>query len=94
MLGGGEGLFASSLRAAALLGETPVERAELLDRFRLLAAGDAAGVTGSLVRRTLVGVLEAGGGRLALIRALDESLLGLRPKTAARLEPVSAAGSI
>lgn len=94
VLGGGEGLFAASLRAAALLGETPAERAELLDRFRLLAAGDAAGATGALVRRALVGVLEECGERRNLIRALDESLLGLRPKTAGRLEPVSAAGSI
>ena len=41
-LGAGEGLFAASLRAAALLGETPRERAEVLDRLRLLARGDAA----------------------------------------------------
>ena len=42
LLGGGEGLFAASLRAAAVLGETPRERAAILDRLRLLAAGDAA----------------------------------------------------
>jgi hypothetical protein len=88
VLGGGEGLFAASLRAAALLGETPRERAELLDRLRLLAAGDAAGATGALVRRTLVEVLEEGN-RAELVRALDESLLGLRPKPATRLEPVA-----
>jgi hypothetical protein len=92
-LGAGEGLFAASLRAAALLGETPRERAEVLDRLRLLARGDAASATGDLVRRTLVQVLEDGD-RAKLVTALDESLLGLRPKPAARLEPVSAVGSL
>ena len=94
VLGGGDGLFAASLRAAALLGETPRERAELLERFRLLSVGDAAGATGELVRRTLVEALRDGGDRLALVRVLDEALLGLRPKPSARLEPVSAIGSI
>jgi hypothetical protein len=94
VLGGGDGLFAASLRAAALLGETPRERAELLDRFRLLSVGDAAGATGELVRRTLVEALRDGGDRPALVRVLDEALLGLRPKPSARLEPVTAVGSI
>jgi hypothetical protein len=92
-LGNGEGLFAASLRAAALLGETPRERAELLERLRLLAAGDAAAATGDLVRRSLVEVV-AGGGRRILVDALDEALLGLRPKPAARLRPAAAVGSI
>lgn len=92
-LGAGEGLFAASLRAAALLGETPRERAELLERLRLLAAGDAASATGDLVRRVLVQVLEDGN-RSKLVQALDESLLGLRPKPSARLEPVAAVGAI
>jgi len=92
-LGAGEGLFAASLRAAALLGETPRERAELLERLRLLAAGDAASATGDLVRRVLVQVLEEGN-RSKLVQALDESLLGLRPKPATRLEPVAAVGAI
>jgi hypothetical protein len=93
LLGAGEGLFAASLRAAALLGETPRERAELLDRLRLLAAGDAAAATSELVRRSLVQVLEDGD-RVRLVAALDESLLGLRPKPTARLEPVSAVGAV
>jgi hypothetical protein len=93
-LGGGDGLFAASLRAAALLGETPRERAELLERLRLLGLGDAASATAELVRRTLVEVLDDGrGDRLELIRALDESLLGLRPRPSSRLEPVAAFGS-
>jgi hypothetical protein len=92
-LGDGDGLYAASLRAAALLGETPRERAEILDRLRLLSVGDAGGATADLVRRSLVQVLEDGSGRLELVRALDDSLLGLRPKPAARLEPVSAIGT-
>ena len=65
----------------------------MLDRLRLLARGDAASATGDLVRRTLVQVLEDGD-RAKLVTALDESLLGLRPKPVARLEPVSAVGSL
>lgn len=90
LLGTDEGLFAALLRGAALLGETPRERSELLERLRLLAAGDAASVTGDLVRRALVEVLDHGD-RLGLARAVDESLLGLRPKPSARPEPVTAA---
>jgi hypothetical protein len=93
LLGAREGLFAASLRAAALLGETPRERTDLLERLRLLAAGDAAAATGDLVRRSLVQVLEEGD-RAGLVTALDESLLGLRPKPTARLEPVSAVGAL
>ena len=93
LLGAGDGLFAACLRAAALLGGTPRERAGLLQRFRLLAAGDAAAATGDLVRRALVKVLEEGE-RLRLVTALDESLLGLRPKPAAHLEPVSGVGAV
>jgi hypothetical protein len=92
-LGSGEGLFAASLRAATLLGETPRERVDLLDRLRLLGAGDAAALTGGLVRRALVAVLEYGN-RQDLVKALDESLLGLRPKPATPLEPLAAVGTI
>ena len=93
LLGGGEGLFAASLRAAALLGETPRERAAILDRLRLLAAGDAAGAIGDLVRRALVAVLEHGQ-REELLRGLDETLLGLRPKAAVQPEPALAVGAL
>jgi hypothetical protein len=93
VLGAGEGSFAASLRAAALLGETPRERAGLLDRLRLLAAGDAAAATGDLVRRALVHVLEDGD-RRKLVVALDEALLGLRPKPNVRLEPVATVGAL
>jgi hypothetical protein len=94
LLGAGEGLFAGSLRAAVALGETPRERAAFLDRVRLLAVGDAAPATADLVRRTLVAVLEHGD-RKALVRALDETLLGLRPKPVVEeLERAAALGAL
>ncbi len=93
LLGAGDGLFAASLRAASLLGETPRERVDLLGRLRLLGAGDAAASAGDLVRRAIVEVLEHDD-RRELIVALDDSLLGLRAKPAARLEPVSAIGAL
>ena len=93
LLGGGEGLFAASLRAAALLGETPRERAGLLERLRLLAAGDSAAATRDLVRRALVDVLQ-NGERRKLVLALDEALLGLRSKPNVRLGPLAAVGAI
>jgi hypothetical protein len=68
-LGNGEGLYAASMRAAALLGETAEERAQLVERFRA--------PTGDLVRRLLVAVL-LHGDRRVLLRELDASLLGLR----------------
>ncbi len=92
LLGGGDGVFAASLRAASVLGETPREAAALLARLRLLAAGDAASVTTDLVRRSLVAVLEHGD-RRELLKSLDETLLGLRAKPAVTLEPVAAAGA-
>src|SRR4051812_6081560 len=68
-LGNGEGLYAAGMRAAALLGETAEERAELVERFRK--------PTSSLVRRLLVAVL-LHGERRTLVRELDGALLGLR----------------
>src|SRR4051794_6795093 len=68
-LGNGEGLYAAGMRAAALLGETAEERADLVERFRK--------PTSSLVRRLLVAVL-LHGERRALVRELDGALLGLR----------------
>lgn len=92
-LGAGDGLFAASLRAAALLGETPRDRAEVLRRLRLLGTGDEAESTGELVRRVLVEVLESGD-RAGLVLGLDEALLGLRPKPTSTLEPLAAAGAL
>jgi hypothetical protein len=68
-LGNGEGLYAAAMRAAALLGETAEERAQLAERFRTPSA--------DLVRRLLVAVL-LHGDRRTLLRELDASLLGLR----------------
>jgi hypothetical protein len=70
-LGGGQGLWAGAMRAAALLGETAEERAELAERFH--APGP------DHVRRLLVAVL-LHGGRAALLRELDAALLGLRAR--------------
>jgi hypothetical protein len=92
-LGAGDGLFAASLRAAALLGETPRDRVEVLRRLRLLGTGDEAGSTAELVRRVLVEVLESGD-RAGLVLGLDEALLGLRPKPTSTLEPLAAAGAL
>jgi hypothetical protein len=69
VLGDGEGLWAASMRAAALLGETAEERAELAERFRT--------PTPDLVRRLIVAVL-LHGERARLLRELDSALLGLR----------------
>ena len=61
-LGDGEGAWAAAMRAAALLGETAEERADLVERFRA--------PTPDLVRRLLVAVL-LHGDRARLLRELD-----------------------
>ena len=68
-LGNGEGAWAAGMRAAALLGETAQERAQLVDAVRE--------PTADLVRRLLVAVL-LHGNRRALLRELDATLLGNR----------------
>ena len=68
-LGDGQGLCAAGMRAAALLGETAEERAELVERFHA--------PTPELVRRLLLAIL-LHGNRAALVRELDGALLGLR----------------
>jgi hypothetical protein len=68
-LGDGQGLYAAGMRAAALLGETAEERADLVERFHV--------PTPDLVRRLLLAVL-LHGNRAALMRELDAALLGLR----------------
>ncbi len=72
-LGEGDGAWAAAMRAAALLGATPQERADLVERFR---EPDA-----ELLRRLLVEVL-LHGERRRLIRELDETLLALRARPA------------
>jgi hypothetical protein len=66
-LGEGDGLWAAAMRGAALLGATPDERRLLVDRLR---EPDC-----ELLRRLLVAVL-LHDDRRALVRELDETLLG------------------
>jgi len=68
LLGGGDGIWAASLRLAVLLGETPRDRAELL----AAAPPDA-------VRRALIETV-LHGNRADLVANLDETILGLRPR--------------
>lgn len=85
LLGAGDGLYAATLRAAALLGESGRERAEVLGVLRSLGEGGAGGAALDAVRRALVETL-VHGERPALVRALDEALLGVRPRPAAKLD--------
>jgi hypothetical protein len=66
-LGEGDGAWAAAMRAAALLGATPQERAKLADAAREPSA--------DLLRQLLVAVL-LHGDRRALLRELDGRLLG------------------
>jgi hypothetical protein len=82
LLGGTDGLWAGALRASLLLGESGRERSELMGRLRMLAGGERADAAAAdLLRRALVETLMHGD-RLRLVEALDESLLGLRPRPA------------
>ncbi|HEX9415077.1 MAG TPA: hypothetical protein VF895_00050 [Gaiellaceae bacterium] len=82
LLGGTDGLWAGALRASLLLGESGRERSDVMGRLRMLAGGERADETAAdLLRRALVETLMHGN-RLKLVEALDESLLGLRPRPA------------
>jgi hypothetical protein len=76
LLGAGDGLWAATLRAAVLLGEPGRERAQHLAELRALSPAG--------VRQTLMETL-AHGDRVELVQALDETLLGLRPRPAIEL---------
>jgi hypothetical protein len=76
-LGDGDGVWAAGMRAAALLGATPEERADLVERFRE--------PTPDLLRRLLLEVL-VHGERRRLVRELDETLLALRARPASVAE--------
>jgi hypothetical protein len=91
LLGRGDGFFAAAMRAAALLGESGRERVEALGVLRSLA-GREGGDAGSLdaVRRAVVETLVRGE-RIALLDALDHTLLGVRPRPAVALELQAAA---
>jgi hypothetical protein len=84
LLGGGDGAWAASLRAAVLLGETGRERRETLDVLQRLRDGAAGPDAVDIVRRALVETLLRGK-RRALVAELDESLLGVRPKPSSRV---------
>ena len=92
LLSGGDGLFAATMRAAALLGESGRERAEVLGLLRSDGRdGSPAGAQlVDAVRRALVETL-VHGDRRALVGALDEALLGVRPRPAAKLDLQSVA---
>jgi len=71
LLGGGDGAWAASLRAAVLLGESAEERARLLEHLKNVSPPP------DLVRRALVEIV-LHGDRPGLLGSLDESLVGLR----------------
>jgi len=76
LLGGDGGAWAAAMRTAVLLGEKNRERNELLDALRAERLGSDAR---DAVRRTLVETL-LHGDRAQLVVALDDTLLGLRPR--------------
>lgn len=92
MLGGPDGLWAAAMRVAALLGDTGSERAELVAGLRRLARGERSDdeVADALRRALVTTVLNED--RERLIVALDESLLGLRPRPAGYFAARAAAG--
>jgi hypothetical protein len=93
LLGEGDGPFAATMRAAALLGESGRERAEvagLLRRSEASSGGAAESGLLDAVRRALVETL-VHGDRRTLVGALDEALLGARPRPAAALDLQSVA---
>lgn len=91
LLGGGEGTFASVLRAAVLLGETESERRSRLAALRGLACGEWSPDAADAVRRALVETLLRES-RAELLASLDDTLLGLRPRPAAVQVVASLAG--
>ncbi|HEV7641117.1 MAG TPA: hypothetical protein VGO39_09660 [Gaiellaceae bacterium] len=76
LLGGDGGVWAAAMRTAVLLGDKNRERTDLLDGLRADRLGSDAR---DAVRRTLVETL-LHGDRAQLVVALDDTLLGLRPR--------------
>jgi hypothetical protein len=76
LLGGDGGIWAAAMRTAVLLGDKTRERSEMLDGLRAERLGRDAR---DAVRRTLVETL-LHGDRAQLVVALDDTLLGLRPR--------------
>jgi hypothetical protein len=80
------------MRATVLLGEGTRERSGLIDRLRALARGARPGVqvTDDLRRAIVETLLHDDSARL--ITALDEALLGLRPRPAGYFSARAATG--
>ena len=76
LLGGEGGAWAAAMRTAVLLGDKTRERSELLDELRAERLRSDAR---DAVRRALVETL-LHGDRAELVVALDDTLLGLRPR--------------
>jgi hypothetical protein len=76
LFGNDDGWWAAAMRIAVLLGESTKARSDLLEALR--ADQVRSGVRDAL-RRALVETLLYGN-RLELIKSLDETLLGLRPR--------------
>jgi hypothetical protein len=76
LLGADGGAWAAAMRTAVLLGDKNRERTDLLDALRADRLGSDAR---DAVRRTLVETL-LHGDRAQLVVALDDTLLGLRPR--------------
>jgi hypothetical protein len=82
LLGGPDGLWAASVRAAVLLGETARDRADQLEYLRGLARGEPAGAgAADAVRKAVVETL-VHGDRAGLVATLDDALVGVRPRPA------------
>ena len=82
LLGGDGGPWAAAMRAAVLLEERTRERSDLLDGLRSDRLGHGAR---DAVRRALVATLRHGS-RAELVAALDDTLLGLRPRPSSALQ--------
>jgi hypothetical protein len=78
LFGGDDGSWAAAMRAAVLLGDKTKDRAALLDELRAERMGRDAR---DALRRALVETLLYGN-RPELVRSLDETLLGVRPRPA------------
>jgi hypothetical protein len=76
LFGADGGAWAAAMRTAVLLGDKTRERSELLEQLRAERLGRGARDS---VRRALVETL-LHGNRAELLVALDDTLLGLRPK--------------
>ena len=82
LLGGVDGLWAAAMRAAILVGETSSDRDTAIEGLRRLARGEEGGAEAvDTMRRAIVEVL-VHEDRTRLVTALDEAMLGLRPRPA------------